>query len=303
MNRIMPLPSSAPSPAASLDIDVLRSFAAIADTGTITLAAPRVGRTPAALSMQLRKLEDTLGHVLFERLPGGMRLTAAGERLMPHARRLIEAERAALDAFRAPDLEGEVSVGIIDDVAGVCLTQVLAGFAKSHPRVLVNVTMGPSLDLAPKLDRGEIDLAVMTPGCAVKWRTTDRTLYEEPLVWVGREGGSAWRQRPLPLAIAAQGCAWRRQALDALDQAGIEWRVAYISEFYTAQRAAVAADLAVAPMPRSLVEPGFVRLGASERLPDPGSARFALRVSSDAEPDGCIAALAARIAETFGAGA
>ena len=142
MNRIMPLPSSAPSPAASLDIDVLRSFAAIADTGTITLAAPRVGRTPAALSMQLRKLEDTLGHVLFERLPGGMRLTAAGERLMPHARRLIEAERAALDAFRAPDLEGEVSVGIIDDVAGVCLTQVLAGFAKSHPRVLVNVTMG-----------------------------------------------------------------------------------------------------------------------------------------------------------------
>lgn len=301
MNRILPLPSSAPSAAATLDIDVLRSFVAIADTGAITLAAPRVGRTPAALSMQLRKLEETLGHLLFERLPGGMRLTAAGERLMPHARRLIEAERMALDAFRAPDLEGEVSVGIIDDFAGVCLTQVLASFAKSHPRVLVNVVMGPSLELAPRLDRGEIELAVITPGCAVQWRTTDRTLYEEPLVWVGREGGAAWRQRPLPLAISSQGCAWRRQALDALDQAGIDWRVAYSSEFYAAQKAAIAADLAIAPMPRSLIEPGFVRLGAGDHLPDPGTARIALRITSDAEPGGCVSALAARIIETFGA--
>ena len=293
--------ASIPSPAATLDIDVLRSVVAIADTGSITLAAPRVGRTPAALSMQLRKLEETLGHALFERRPGGMSLTAAGERLMPHARRLIEAERAALDEFRTPDLEGEVRVGIIDDFAGVSLTRVLAAFARSHPRVLVNVTMGPSAELAPRLDRGELDLAVITPGCAVAWRSGDRTLYEEPLVWVGREGGDAWRRRPLPLAISGQGCAWRRQALEALDRAGIDWRMAYVSEYYAAQKAAIAADLAIAPMPRSLVEPGFARLGAAERLPDPGMARIALRVKGDAEPEGCVAALAGRIAETYGA--
>jgi DNA-binding transcriptional LysR family regulator len=296
MNR----PFSPPAPSATLDIDVLKSVVAVADTGTITLAAPRVGRTPAALSMQIKKLEETLGHLLFDRTSGGMRLTAAGERLMPHARRLIDAERAALEEFRTPDLEGEVTVGIIDDFAGVSLTSVLAAFAKSHPRVMVNVTMGPSAELAPKLDRGEVDLAVLTPGCAVPWRSEDRTLYEEPLVWVGREGGEAWRRRPLPLAISAAGCAWRRQALESLDRAGIAWRMAYSSEYYAAQKAAIAADLAIAPMPRSLVESGFVRLGAAEKLPDPGMARIALRITGDAAPEGCVAALAERIIETFG---
>ena len=293
MNRPLPSPSSA----ASLDIDVLRSVVAIAETGSITLAAPRLARTPAAISMQVKKLEETLGHQLFDRSRGGMRLTAAGERLVPHARRLIDAERAAIDEFRAPELAGEVAVGIIDDFAGVRLTQVLAGFARSHRRVVVNVAMGATADLAPKLDRGEFDLAVLTPGGTVNWRQSDLLLHEEPLVWIGREGGRAWRERPLPLALSSQGCAWRRQALAALDEAGVDWRLAYSSEFYAAQKAAVAADLAVAPMPRSLVEPGYARLGAAEGLPDPGVARMALRLGAERHPP--AAALAREIALSF----
>lgn len=294
--------SALPSASATLDVDVMRGVIAVADTGSVTAAASRVGRTPAAVSMQLKKLEETLGRALFDRSRQGMRLTDAGERLIPHARRLVEAERAALDEFRTPDLEGEVAIGIIDDFAGIRLTQLLAAFAGSHPKVLVKVSMGPSTELAPKLDAGELDLALLTPGSAVSWRDTDRLLHEEPLVWVGRDGGSAWRIRPVPLAISSQGCAWRKQALECLDKAGVPWRVAYSSEFYAAQKAAVAADLAIAPLPRSLVEPGFVRLGSSEDLPNPGQARLALRASAENEPEGCAAALAARIAETFGAG-
>jgi len=301
MNESFRNPSSAgPSPAASLDVDVMRGIVAVADTGSVTIAASRVGRTPAAISMQLKKLEETLGRTLFERTRQGMRLTAAGERLIPHARRLIEAERAALDEFRTPELAGEVSIGIIDDFAGICLTQVLAAFASSHPRVMVEVAMGPSSDLAPRLDRGVLDLAVITPGSGVAWRENDLVLHEEPLVWAGREGGRAWREQPLPLAISSQGCAWRRQALAALDNAGLNWRIAYSSEFYAAQKAAVSADLAIAPLPRSLIEPGFRRLGATDGLPAPGTARIALRVRPDTEPGGCVSVLAERIAETFG---
>lgn len=298
MNRV----TNSPSPAASLDVDLMRGFVAVAETGSVTLAAARVGRTPAAVSMQLKRLEETLGRQLFERSRRGMRLTAEGERLIPHARRLVEAERAALEAFRQPELAGAVTIGIIDDFAGVCLTELLARFAKSHPKVSVEVAMGPSADLAPRLDRGELDLAVLTPGAAVEWRDGDRVLYEEPLVWVGREGGRAWRCRPVPLAISSRGCAWRQQALAALDEAGAEWRIAYTSEFYAAQKAAVAADLAIAPLPRSLVEPGFRTLGKAEGLPGAGVARIALRMGVGGEPGCCAGALAERIVETFSAG-
>jgi len=296
MDRIPPRPS----PAATLDIDVLKSIVAIADAGSIKLAAPRIGRTPAAVSMQLKKLEDLLGRALFERERTGMRLTPAGERLLPHARRMIEAERAALDQFRAPELSCEIAVGVIDDFAGVRLTELLAAFSRSNPGVSVNVAMGPTVELAARLERNELDIAVLTPGGAVDWRRDDLLVHEEPLVWAGCARGGAWRDRPMPLAIAGPGCAWRRQALRTLDTAGIEWRIAYTSDHYAAQKAAVAADLAIAPLPGSLMEPGLVRLGAAEGLPDPGSAHMAVRLAPRPEARDAATVLLDHIARSFG---
>ena len=295
MNR----PSIVPSPAITLDLDVLKSVVAISETGSMKGAALRVRRTPAALSMQIRKLEDALGRQLFERVHTGMRLTVAGERLIPHARRMIEAERAALDEFRAPELMGEVRVGIIDDFAGARLTNAFAAFARSHPHVTVNVSVGPSAGLAPKLERGELDLAVLTPGCAVNWREGDRIVHEEPLAWVGCDGGRAWRERPMPVAIASQGCAWRRQALSTLDAAGIDWRIAYTSESYAAQKAAVAADLAVAALPRSVIEPGLRRLATAEGLPEPGASQIAVRLAPRPEAHDTATVLAEHVAQSF----
>lgn len=290
-----------PSPAAALEIDVLKSMVAIAETGSIKLAAPRLGRTPAAVSMQITKLERTLGRTLFERVHSGMRLTASGERLLPHARLVIETERAILDEFRASALAGEVRVGVIDDFTGVRLAAVLADFARAHARLTVNVSVATSVELAGRLARGELDLAVLTPGGAVPWQEGDRVVHDSPLVWVGREGGRAWRHRPMPLALASHGCAWRRQALAALDAAGIDWRIAYLSEHYAAHKSAVAADLAVAPLPRGLLEPGLVRLGAADGLPDPGVARIALRFAPRSEMRKAAESLAQAIVRSFGA--
>jgi DNA-binding transcriptional LysR family regulator len=300
MDTLMAGRSSGPSPAATLDIDVLRSIVAIADTGSIKLAARRGRRTPAAISMQLKKLEETLGHRLFERTRTGMVPTAAGERLLPPARRMIEAERAVLDQFRVPELACEIAVGVIDDFAGVHLAEVLAAFARSHPRITVTVAMGPTTHLAAQLDRGALDLALLTPGGAVDWQDGDKLLHREPLVWTGAEGGRAWRERPLPVAIASNGCAWRRQALASLDQAGIDWRLAYTSDHYAAQKAAVAADLAVAPLPKSLMEPGLARLGRSEGLPAPGTGHIAARMAPRTQVPEAAAALLAHVETCFG---
>lgn len=297
MNKQM----SPPAPSVTLDVDVLRSALAIAATGSVTAAAAQVGRTPAALSMQLKKLEEVLGRSLFTRGRAGkqgMEPTLEGERLLAYARRMVDLHREALDSFRGPELAGEVSIGVIDEFGGVRLAEVLAGFSTCWPKVTVTVTMGSSKDLAPKIDSGELDLSVMTPGCAVSWRDGDLVLLEEPLVWAGRAGGRAIRQRPLPLAVSSPGCAWRRATLKSLEEAGVDYRVAYVSEFYEAQKAAVHADLAVAPLPRSKVEAGLVELRAADGMPPLGTCRIALRIGANPSP--AAEALAARIAESFG---
>ena len=288
----------APAPSATLDVDVLRSVVAIAESGSIAAAAGRVARTPAAVSMQIKKLEETLGRQLFERTRQGMTATAEGERLLDYARRMIELNRAALDAFAMPEIDGTVSVGVIDSFGGVRLADVLAGFARQHPKVTVNVAMGWTARIAPELDAGNFDLIVMTPGGEVPWRDGDLLLHEEPLAWIAREGGRAPRQSPVPLSVAEDGCVWRKLAFEAIRQAGMDCRVAYVSNFDGGQFAAVEADLAVAPMPRCYVRPGTVELTPSDGFPRLGKAQIALRLGATAGR--AARALAARIAESYG---
>ncbi|MEM6943369.1 MAG: LysR family transcriptional regulator [Pseudomonadota bacterium] len=282
-------------PSATLDIDVMRSVLAIAETGALTHAAQRVGRTPAALSMQLKKLEDLLGERLFERERQGMVPSAAGERLLPHARRLIEAHREAIDAFRYPSLSGTVRLGLIDDYTGGRMAEVLSGFARSHPEVIVDTIMGRTTMLVPMIEADELDLALITPGSGTSWQPADRVVHEEPIVWAAKEGGSAWRQRPVPVAVATSSCSWRRMTLETLERTNTPYRVAYQSDFIVPQQAAVMADLAVSPMPRSALLPGMRQLRPSEGFDGLGNTRIALRLGADPSP--AVLALAERISD------
>lgn len=287
-----------PAPSATLDVDVLRSVVAIAEGGTIAAAAQRVGRTPAAVSMQVKKLEEMLGRSLFERSHAGMSPTAEGDRLLDYARRMIELNRAAMQAFSAPELEGTVRIGMTDSMKGARLADVLSGFSRSHPKVTVDVSMDLTPRLAPALDAGRFDLITFTPGEAHPLRDGDLVLQEEPLVWIGREGGRAVRSRPVPLAVANDGCVWRKLATQAIRETRMEVRIAYVSDHDQGQLAAVQADLAIAPLPRCYLGPGLVELGAREGFPPLGTCRIALRVGENAS--GPARALAARIAETYG---
>lgn len=276
----------------------MKSVVAIAEVGSIAAAASRVSRTPAAVSMQIKKLEDMLGRSLFERTRQGMTPTAEGERLLVYARQLLELNRAAMHAFSSPELAGEVSIGLIDSFGGVRLAKVLSAFARSCPKVTVNVSMDQTKSLGPALDRGEKDLILFTPGGAEPLRPTDRILTEEPLVWIMKEGGRAHRQQPVPLAVASEGCAWRKLSTDAIEAAGMDARIAYVADFDHAQLAAAEADLAVAPMPKSYLRPGLTAVGAREGFPPLGMGRVALRLGERASP--AVEALASDIAATYG---
>lgn len=270
------LSTIAPSRAALplLDSEVLRTFVTIAESGSFTRAAQQLFRTPSALSMQIKRLEEILGQTLFVREARHVRLTAEGEVLLGYGRRLLKLNAEAVTQFLAPTIEGRVGLGITDDVVGRILPTVLAQFARSHPAVQVDVEVGRSKDLLARLDEGELDLALVMaggPGQAAR----GEIVHSEPLVWAGREDGVAVQRTPLPVTLAQQGCAWRRITLNALDQAGIAYRIAYSCDHCAGQEAAMLADLAVTAFPKSLIRPPLKRLN-NESLPSLGDYQVTL---------------------------
>lgn len=269
--------ASTPSPSAILDIDALRTFLAVSERGGVTAASETVGRTPAAVSMQLKKLEEMVGRRLFDRSARGMSLTIDGEQLLGYARKILGLHGDALAAFRRSPLTHAVRVGLVDDFGDLRLARVLAEFSEAHPDATVTVALGPTEMLFKALDAGELDVALLTPGGATSWRSGDILAHEEQLIWAGCAGGRAHQKDPLPLAISGLGCAWRAQAIDALSKSGRRYRIAYTSALSLGQRAAIAADLAVAPLAPSIMSPGFEMLGPEHGLPPIGRCQLVLR--------------------------
>jgi DNA-binding transcriptional LysR family regulator len=280
-----------------LDTETLRTFVAIAENGSFTRAAHQVFRTPSALSMQIKRLEETLGQSLFVREARRVSLTPEGEVLLGYGRRLLKLNEEAVGRFLAPSLEGSVRLGTPDDVGTRVLPQVLTRFARSHPAVQVNVNAGRSIDLLKRLDNGELDLALVTLGHSDLSAKRGEVVHTEPLVWAGRDGGVAVQRSPLPLSLANHGCAWREMALGALDKAEISYRVAYNSEHCAGQEAAMLADLAVAPFPASLVQPPLRVLGPENGLPALGDYQIALVRRDGSGP--AAEALAEQVVQTF----
>ncbi|SFH27496.1 LysR substrate-binding domain-containing protein [Modicisalibacter xianhensis] len=259
-----------------LDADVLRMFVAIAESGSFTQAAKQVFRTPSALSMQVKRLEETLGQALFVREARRVTLTPEGEVLLSYGRRLLRLNEEAVTHFLAPSLDGTVCFGTSDDVGSRILPHVLARFARSHPGVQVNVVVGRSVEMLERLDREELDLILTTTGNEGPAKERGEIVHAEPLVWAGLEGGVAARRSPLPLALASHGCPWRGMALSVLDRMGLAYRIAYTSESCSGQEAALQADLAVAPLPQGMIRPPLRRLDNETGLPPLDNSQVAM---------------------------
>jgi DNA-binding transcriptional LysR family regulator len=279
----MNIPETKPfSPQTPVDIDLLRTFLAIAETRSFSKAAERVFRTPSAVSMQMKKLEDMLGTSVFTRDSRSVALTTEGEVLVGYARRILALSNEMLARFVMPDVRGTVRLGAADDHGERLLPQVLTRFAETHPNVAVDVVIENSDQLLPRYERGDLDVVIFTarPKSAVP--ADGVVLLEEQLVWAGLKGGCAWEREPLPISIWEEGCSWRANAVEALGEIGRAFRIAYMSAHTAAQRAAIMSDLAVAPLPASCVRPPLVCLGEKQGLPTLGTYQSRMRVRPDA---------------------
>lgn len=249
----------------TLNLDALRSFVAICDTGSFRRAADRVHKSPSAVSLQIGKLEDMLSVRLLERDARHVALTDHGRTLLGQARRLLGLNDETLALYQQSPLVGRLSLSAPHDLGVTLVPGLLQRLADIHPGIHVDVRLGTSEAVLSGIAEGTVNLALFNDVGPSEILAQD--LFSEPLKWLVLNGGRAAEQAPLPLAVAEPGCAWRDAALDALQSAGRTYRVAYSSDTSMGQVAAIRADLAVAALPQSLADRDLVEAPSKYGLP------------------------------------
>jgi DNA-binding transcriptional LysR family regulator len=267
-----------------LDLDLLRSFVSVVDAGGFTRASQRVHRTQAAVSQQIKRLEQALGCPLFVRDGGGGRRvtpTEAGERLLAYARRILALTEEARQAVGQPG-ESIIRLGLPEDFAAARLTEVLARSMRARPKLRLDVRCDLSVNLRNELDHGDLDLILFKRdigerGGLAAWR--------ERLRWVVSAKHSIdVRRDPVPLVAFPQGCLYRNRAVHALEAAGRTWYIAYSSPNFSGVQAAVSAGFGVSILPHTAMLPQHRVLGARDGFPKVEDTELALLASPTARP-------------------
>ena len=262
-----------------LQIDLLKTFLAIIDTGGFTAASQVVHRSQSAISLQIKRLEDTIDQPLFKRSGRSFTLTAEGETLIPYARRMIKVHEEAVAALMAPDVVGAVRLGVIDEYASRFLPQILSTYASTYPGVQVSLRCAPSAQLVSALSKGELDIALVTGSS----NEEGIVIRNESALWVTSEKHSVHEVDPVPLAVFTHDCVVRKWPMEALEKINKNYRIAYESSSEAGIHTIVSAGLAVAILYKSSVPDNFRILGINEGFPDLPVAKIMLKRSSAAQ--------------------
>ncbi len=222
--------------AASLPIDVLRSFVAIVDSGSMLKASERVFLTQSALSLQVKRLEEMLQQSLFHRDGRRLVLAPAGETLLQFAREMLTLNDRAISAVSGGALAGPVRVGMVQDFAETLLTSILAQFAALHPEAALHARIGGTVELLEEMQKDRLDLLIgfAEPGSPAQVRV-------EPMMWIGDLG--LVTREVLPLAVLERPCRFREAAIRSLEAVGRPYRIALETPNLSTLRAGVQAGL------------------------------------------------------------
>ena len=253
-----------------LELDMLKTIVAIAESGNFSSAADVLYRTPSAVSMQVKRIEEMLGKPVFNRDSRSVTPTTDGQLLLEHGRRMLALNSELVSRFVMPEVAGVVRLGATDDIAERMLPDLLQRFSQTHCCVTVDVVVGGSDTLTQSVRDESMDLALVTFNPAKNQSDDLEPVFAEKLTWAGLKYGVAYTKRPLPVSVWEEGCSWRFAGLSSLQQNSIEHRVAFMSAHLSGQRAAILADLAVAPIPMSCCVNDIVALSEDHGLPELG---------------------------------
>jgi DNA-binding transcriptional LysR family regulator len=262
-----------------IDPELLRTFLAIADGGSLAKAANSVGRSPSAITAQMQRLEALVGEPLLQPHGRGRVLTRAGEEFAGHARRILSAHRDAYLSMMGARADGHVRLAATQDFANAALPALLREFAMSFARVTLDLRIGRTSEMVQAYTQGEIDVLI----CLRSQPNSDEALVlRTQMIWLASSAGHVRDHDEVPLALLDAPCGFRTAALASLDRAGRRYRVVATSPSLAGLMTAVDAGLAVTLRTRHSLCTTIIQAPATLDLPDAGHAEFTVRLRADA---------------------
>ncbi|ANN66075.1 LysR substrate-binding domain-containing protein [Bordetella bronchialis] len=262
----------------NLDLDLLRTLAAIDQAQTFSAAAERLHKTQSAITQQMQRLESLVGLPLFEKQGRNKVLSPHGRKLVDYARHMLAINDEAMRAMQDGQLEGELRLGSPHDVAETLLPTVLTHITRWSPRVRLEIRVDRSPFLMNALRAGELDLSISTRFDPAYEGVILRT---SPTAWIASAGYVHDASAPVPLVLADEPSLFRRLALNALEQARVPWQTNYVAPNLVGIRAAVRAGLGITARSIEFLGPDMRVLGENDGLPPLPDANYFLWMRTD----------------------
>jgi DNA-binding transcriptional LysR family regulator len=264
-----------------IDPELLRTFLAFVDGGSLARAAEIVHRSPSAVTTQMQRLEEIVGEPLLAVAGRGRSLTFAGEELVVHARRILAVHRDAWLSIKGARADGQVAIGATQDFADSILPELIRAFAVTHPRVRFQLRIGRSGELGADFQNGTIDVLLAMRG---EPSTSEVGVLHEPMKWLASSAGLVVTTDEIPLALLDPPCRFRTSAVEALEARNRAYRITATSPSLAGLRAAVRGGIAIPVRTARWAVDGIGPASAALKLPEVPDAVFSIQLRADANP-------------------
>lgn len=265
----------------SLDMDGLRAFVAIVDSMSFSRAGESIGRSQSAISLRLRRLENSLGVSLLVRRQGRViELTPDGHKLLGYARQIIGLNDAALRDMSDRSGSARVRLGLPADFLDIGFPEALARIRPLVGEVHVEIETDVSDRLRTRCEAGELDLAFYKQAAPDGIGTV---LAHLPLVWAAAPGYPRPNGHGVDLVCFPEGCVYRAAMLAALRGANIAHQAVFTTPSMDSLRRAVGAGMGVTALPTTVLRRDNM-LAAIEYLPRLDAVALAMAVAPNGNP-------------------
>ena len=271
----------------NISTDSLRTFVMVVEVGGFAKAGDLLGLSQPAVSLQVKRLEDLLGYKLFKKQGQRQVLNQYGELLLPMAKQMVQHNDAILQLFTSESVTGKVRLGIPSEFAARILPSIIGDFVALYPDVSLEVKSRLSKHLLSDERQDQFDLVL-----ALNEQLDSEKFpifIQDQLVWVGDL--SLAQNETVTLVTAPEGCIYRRRATQALEKAGIKYRIVYSNADLTGLIAALKEGLGITVLAKSTVPNDLTYQLHTKNLPALGSIGISL-VKTAREPENAVFKLA-----------
>ncbi len=248
-----------------LDIDMLRCFMEVAQTGSFTKAGNNIGLTQSGVSVKIRRLEERLSTQIFNRTSKSLSLTHDGEVLLEYAGRILSVHNEAVSRLTKPKASGKLRIGLTDYFLPELLPNLLGKFRKQYPNIHLEVRTDIGINLIPQFEKGELDLVVTGKD---SYQGSCRVLIQEPLIWVIGKDTEVSLHDVLHLVLLPAPCSFRKMATEGLEKANRKWEVLFTGTSIANIQAAVQAGMGLSILPKGALTEGLRKAPSHLELPE-----------------------------------